>query len=302
MAVATLETTAFPSTVGLVRDWMTWALREKDVVDPERWADALVARVLGVPHRELPHQENRALSEAEAERLRDLLKQVTPDAPVAYLIGQAPFLDGDFEVTRDTLICKADTELFVQIVLAQVAQDPLSPAPHVLELCTGSGCVAITFAKALPGARVVATDISPNALAVARRNVARHGLEGRVILGQGDLFAPVADLAEGRPFDLIVSNPPYIPTDNIPGMGRHVAEHEPHLALDGGADGLDPHRRMLAEAAASLAPGGRMFLEHESYQGQAARELASRYACYEDVRTFQDAGGRDRALFVRRRP
>lgn len=186
-------------------------------------------------------------------------------------------------------------------MLEQIAREPLSPNPQVLELCAGSGCVAITFAKELPGSRVVATDISPEALTVARRNVARHGLEGRVVLGQGDLWEPVAGLAQGRPFDLIVSNPPYIPTEAIPDMGRHVADYEPHLALDGGADGLDPHRRILAEADQYLAPGGRLFLEHEYYHGEAARDLARRFAAYGDIQTFQDANGRDRALYVRAR-
>lgn len=276
-------------------------LEEKGVADAGRWAATLLASVLDVPHVELPRRGAQTLTEPQAARLRDLVARVTPDSPVAYLVGQAPFLDGDFEVTRDTLICKADTELFVQIVLAQIADDPLPPDPHLLELCCGSGCVAITFAQKLPEAAVVATDISPEALRVARRNIARHGLENRVRLGQGDLFAPVAALLEGRLFDLIVSNPPYIPTENIDGMGRHVAEHEPHLALDGGADGLNPHRRILAEAATYLAPGGRMFLEHEHYHGAAARALAEEYALYEDVQTFRDANGRDRALFVRRR-
>jgi release factor glutamine methyltransferase len=111
----------------------------------------------------------------------------------------------------------------------------------------------------------------------------------------------VAALAAGRSFDLIVSNPPYIPTQNIAGMGRYVAEHEPHLALDGGANGLDPHRRILDDAADYLAPGGRLFLEHEWYHGAAARALAERRpGHYEDVRTLPDANGKDRALHARR--
>lgn len=301
MTAVTRGTPPFPTMVGPARVATADVMRAREVVDPERWADTLLSSVLGVPHIGLPELGGQSLSAAQSGRLRGLLERVTPASPVAYLVGQAPFLDSDFEVTRDTLICKPDTELFVRIVLEQLAHDPLPSNPHVLELCTGSGCVAITFARALPGARVVATDISPEALAVARRNVARHGLEGRVILGQGDLFAPVADLAGDRPFDLIVANPPYIPTDNIAGMGRHVAEHEPMLALDGGADGLDPHRLMLAQAAAHLAPGGQMFLEHEYYQGVSARALALQYPCYEDARTLQDAQGRDRALFCRKK-
>lgn len=277
------------------------ALMDKGIRDAPRWASTLIAAVLDVPHVELTQRQAQPLTDAQDRRLHELVEQVTPDAPVAYLVGRAPFLDADYEVTRDTLICKPDTELFVELVLAQIAEEPLPLPPHVLELCAGSGCVAITFARRLPGARVAATDISAEALAVAHRNIVRHGLEDRVVLGQGDLCAPLPTLSEGRPFDLIVSNPPYIPTDQIAGMGRHVAEHEPHLALDGGADGLDPHRRILADALPFLAPGGRMFIEHEHYHGPTARTLAARHPEYEDIRTFQDAYGKDRALFVRRR-
>jgi release factor glutamine methyltransferase len=219
------------------------------------------------------------------------------------VIGRAPFLDWDFEVSRDTLIPKVDTELFVGTVLDELSQHPLPSEAHVLELGTGSACLAISLTKLLPGAaRVVATDISPGALAVAARNVARHGVGNRVALGEGDLFEPVEGLAAGRLFDVIVSNPPYIPTQEIAGMGRHVAEHEPYLALDGGADGLDPHKRILEAAVNYLAPGGRVFLEHEWYHGGPARALAERYPDrYEDVRTLVDAKCKDRTLHVRRK-
>ena len=267
-----------------------------------RWAETLVGAVLDVPHAELGAHAGRRLSPEGRKRFEEISRQASPDEPLAYVIGRAPFLDWDFEVSRDTLIPKVDTELFVGAVLGELARRPLPPEPRVLELGTGSGCLAISLAKMLPDARVVATDISPGALAVAGRNVARHGVGDRFELGQGDLFEAVADLAGGRPFDLIVSNPPYIPTENIPGMGRHVAEHEPLLALDGGADGLAPHGRILDAAADYLTPGGRVFLEHEWYHGPPARALAERHPdCYDDVRTLVDANGRDRAVHARRR-
>jgi release factor glutamine methyltransferase len=267
-----------------------------------RWAETLVSASLDVPHTELYAHAGRTLSPEGRRRFEEISRQASPEVPLAYAIGLAPFLDWDFEVSRDTLIPKVDTELFVGAVLDELERRPLPPEPHVLELGTGSGCLAISLAKMLPGARVVATDISPGALAVARRNVARHGVEDRFALGQGDLFEPVAGLAGGRPFDLIVSNPPYIPTENIAGMGRHVAEHEPLLALDGGVDGLGPHQRILEAADGYLAPGGRVFLEHEWYHGAGARALAERHpGRYEDVRTLPDANGKDRALHVRRK-
>ena len=267
-----------------------------------RWAETLVSEVLDVPHAELDAHADRALDPEQRRRLAEVSRQASPDVPLAYVIGRAPFLDWDFEVSRDTLIPKVDTELFVGTVLDELSRRPLPPEVHVLELGTGSACLAISLAKLLPGSRVVATDISPGALALAGRNVARHGVGERVALGEGDLFEPVEGLAAGRPFDLIVSNPPYIPTQEIAGMGRHVAEHEPYLALDGGADGLDPHKRILEQAADFLAPGGRIFLEHEWYHGGPARALAERYPDrYEDVRTLVDANSKDRTLHVRRK-
>ena len=267
-----------------------------------RWAETLVSAVLDVPHAELDAHADRALDPEQWRRFAEVSRQASPDVPLAYVIGRAPFLDWDFEVSRDTLIPKVDTELFVGTVLDELSRRPLPPEAHVLELGTGSACLATSLAKLLPGSRVVATDISPGALALAGRNVARHGVGERVALGEGDLFEPVEGLAAGRPFDLIVSNPPYIPTQEIAGMGRHVAEHEPYLALDGGADGLDPHKRILEEAADFLAPGGRIFLEHEWYHGGPARALAERYPDrYEDVRTLVDANGKDRTLHLRRK-
>ena len=266
-----------------------------------RWAETLVGTVLDVPHAELDAYAGHTLSPQERRRFEEISRRASPDEPLAYVIGRAPFLDWDFEVSRDTLIPKVDTELFVGAVLEELARRPLPREPHVLEIGTGSGCLAISLAKTLPGARVVATDISPGALAVAARNVARHGLGDLFALGRGDLFEPVTSLAGGRPFDLIISNPPYIPTENIPGMGRHVAEHEPLLALDGGADGLAPHGRILDAAADYLAPGGRVSLEHEWYHGAPARALAGRHPDrYDDVRTLVDANGRDRAVHARR--
>jgi release factor glutamine methyltransferase len=266
-----------------------------------RWAQTLVAASLGVPYAELGEHAGWALDAEGRSRFEEVLRLASPDAPVAYLLGRAPFLGLDFEVSRETLIPKVDTELFVRIVLEDLVRRPLPEEARVLELCTGSGCIALSLARRFPRATVLATDVSAGALAVARRNVLGYDLGDRVELGLGDMWEPVEALAAGRSFDLILSNPPYIPTGEIPGMGRHVAEHEPHLALDGGPDGLDLHRRILEGAADHLAPGGRLFLEHEWYHGPTSRALAEHQReRFVDVRTLRDANGKDRALYARR--
>jgi len=267
-----------------------------------RWAQTLVAAALDVPHAELGAHASRRLGPEGRRRFEEVLRRAKRDAPVAYLVGRAPFLGLDFEVSRETLIPKVDTELFVGVVLDELARRPLPARPRVLELCTGSGCIAVSLARRLPGARVLTTDVSEGALAVARRNVLRYGVGDQITLGLGDMWEPVEALAAGLRFDLILSNPPYIPTKEIPGMGRHVAEHEPHLALDGGSDGLDLHRRILDGAADHLAPGGRLFLEHEWYHGPAALALAERANDrLTDVSTLRDANDKDRALYARRK-
>ena len=269
---------------------------------PRRWARTLVAAALDVPQAELGSHSGRRLGPEGRRRFEEAFRGASPNAPVAYLLGRAPFMGLDFEVSRETLIPKVDTELFLGIVLEDLERHPLPDYPRVLELCTGSGCIAVSLAKRFPGATVLATDVSEGALAVAGRNVLMHGVDDRVELVLGDVWGPVEAMASGRPFDLILSNPPYIPTEEIPGMGSHVAEHEPRLALDGGADGLDLHRRILDGAADHLAPGGRLFLEHEWYHGLAVRALAGRDAdLLTDVRTLRDANGKDRSLYARRR-
>jgi release factor glutamine methyltransferase len=280
---------------------MAHRLADDGVADPSPSAELIAAHVLGLARERFDAEAPRPPNAEEQARLRDLLDHVAAGEPAAYLIGYALFLGREFEVTRDTLIPRRDTEELVKIILDEVGAQALPDRPHVLELGTGSGCVAITLALVLPGSTVVATDISAAALAVAARNARRHGVDDRVVLVQGDLFEPVGRFAAERPFDLIVSNPPYIPTRKFDAMGRAVAAHEPHLALDGGDDGLGFHRRILAEGPHYVAPGGRIYLEHEADQGPLARRIAEMSDALEEVRILQDSRGHDRALTARMR-
>jgi release factor glutamine methyltransferase len=199
----------------------------------------------------------------------------------------------EFEVDRSVLIPRADTETLVENVLQLSRNQPGMEAPRVLDLCTGSGCVAAAIASRIKTATVLATDVSEGAVAVAKKNFERLGLSERVAVEQGDLFEAVKGV-EARPFDLIVGNPPYIPSGAIGELDKSVREYEPIQALDGGLDGLAIHRRILAGAAERLASGGRFFLEIGWDQGEAAKEAAK--GQWEDVRVLKDYGGKDRVL------
>jgi release factor glutamine methyltransferase len=190
----------------------------------------------------------------------------------------------------------------VENVLQTVRHQPGLEAPRVLDLCTGSGCVAAAIAKNLKSAVVLATDVSEKAAAVAKKNIEQLGLSDRVMIEVGDLFDPIKKVVDARPFDLIVANPPYIASDQLPGLDKSVREYEPMLALDGGADGLVIHRRILAKAPDHLLPGGRVFLEIAFDQGAAAREMAAGYDAFVEARILKDFGGRDRVLTLQLKP
>jgi release factor glutamine methyltransferase len=285
-----------PWTVRKTLEWTTTFFTRKGVDAPRLSAELLLAHVLACPRIKLYTDYERVLSEDDRGRLRDLVARAGEHEPIAYLTGRAHFFNLEFEVTRDTLIPRPDTETLVENVIQIVKRQLVIDAPRVLDLCTGSGCIAAAVAQGLKNAVVVATELSPAAAAVARRNIDRLGLAGRVTVEEGDLFEPLTRIIDPHPFDLIVSNPPYIPTNELANLDRSVKDYEPTTALDGGPDGLTLHRRILAEAPGRLNPGGRVFLEIQFDQGPAVSELATATGAWEDVRLLKDHAGHDRVL------
>ena len=205
-----------------------------------------------------------------------LIDRRAAQEPIAYLTGEREFFGRPFFVTRDVLIPRPETELIVEEALARLKPLPTAvgesaeaePPGSIIDIGTGSGCLAVTLAAERPAARVFATDISPAALEVARRNARRLGLAERVECVEGPLLAGLSG-----PFDLIVSNPPYVAEPDRPGLPREVVEYEPALALFGGADGLDVIRSLLPAAAAALAPGGWLVMELGLGQLDAVRTI-----------------------------
>jgi release factor glutamine methyltransferase len=288
-------------TVRRILEWTT-AFFSRKKVDPARLsAELLLAHVLGMPRIKLYIEFNRELSDKQLTGFRELVQRAANEEPIAYLTGKAHFFNLEFDVTRDVLIPRPDTETLVENVLQLARHQSGLESPRVLDLCTGSGCIAAAIAHHLKSATIVATDLSAKAIEIARQNVKKLGLEERVNVEQGDLFEPISKLVDPRPFDLIVSNPPYIPTGQIETLDRSVRDYEPISALDGGLDGLAFHRRILAEAPGRIVAGGHVFLEIAFDQGEAAMQVAEEHLShFAEPRLLKDFGGRDRVLTMKR--
>ncbi|HEY8751903.1 MAG TPA: peptide chain release factor N(5)-glutamine methyltransferase [Tepidisphaeraceae bacterium] len=288
-------------TVRRILEWTSGFFKRKNVEPARLSAELILAHILGVARIKLYTDYERELSEKDLAACRELVKRAGEQEPIAYLTGKAPFFNLEFEVTRDVLIPRPDTETVVENVLQFVRHQGGFESPRVLDLCTGSGCIAAAIAYHLKTAVVTATDISEPAVAVARKNIERLGLSGRVLVEQGDLFEPLERMVDIQPFDLIVANPPYIPTAQLQTLDRSVKEYEPLGALDGGLDGLVIHRRILADAPARLVAGGRIYLEIAFDQGELAGQVMAEYPAFDEVRILKDYGGRDRVITARRK-
>jgi release factor glutamine methyltransferase len=280
-------------TVRRVLEWTTQHLKTHGSDTPRLDAEILLAHSRGCPRIALYTQFDEPLSDPVRARMRELVQRRAQAEPVAYLVGHREFFSLDFDVTRDVLIPRPDTETLVMAALD--AAKPLAE-PKILDLCTGSGCVAIAVAKNCPPARVTATDVSAAAIQVATENAAKLQVAGRVHFAVGDLFAAVGP--DDR-FDIIAANPPYVTTSELESLAQDIRKYEPRSALDGGPDGLDVVRRIIGEAPSHLASGGQIFIEISSEQAAAVQALFAGNSHYADVRALKDLAGRLRVIAAR---
>jgi len=240
-------------------------LASRGVASPRLDAEVLLAFVLGIDRVGVYLRFDQPLAAREVDVYRELLRRRAAGTPVAYLTGVREFWSVALAVTRDVLIPRPETELLVERVLAGRTDGDL----RILDLGTGSGALAIALARELPAARVVAVDVSPAAAAVASANAARAGVDTRVTVVVGSWTEPLDAAAR---FDVIVSNPPYVPTGALAGLAPEVRA-EPAQALDGGDDGLAAYRTLAPQAAARLAPGGRLLVEVGEGQAEAVAAI-----------------------------
>ena len=269
-------------------------LEKKGVDAPRLQAELLLAHVLGVPRLNLYLSFDRLLTGGELESARELVRRRGNREPLQHIVGGTSFCGLEIKVTSHVLVPRPETER-----LAERAWERLqalgSPGPAALDFGTGSGCIAVALAVHCPGARIEALDRSEEALAVARENATRNGVADRIRFHAGDGFAA---LPEGVTFDLIVSNPPYIPSVEIDQLASEVRDHDPRAALDGGPDGLDFYRRLAAGAGLWLRPGGGLLVEIGDGQAQGVGEILVRHNWVVE-RVEDDYSGRPRVLAAR---
>lgn len=275
-------------TVRTALEWTRGFLAARGDDQPRRSAEWLLSAATALSRVEIYAFHDRPLTADERAVLREGVKRRAAGEPLQYVTGEMPFRHLCVRVRPGVLIPRPETEVLVDVALAK-----LPPQARAADLCTGSGCVALSLAHEREGVTVWATDLSPAAVEVAGDNAVRLGLDDRVTILAGDLFGPLPQELRGR-LDLVVANPPYIPSSAMADLPAEVAGFEPGLALDGGPDGLDLARRILAEAPDWLRPGGRIALElDERNVGAAAAEASTAYT---SVAVTPDLTGRPRVL------
>jgi release factor glutamine methyltransferase len=281
-------------TIGRLLEWTEKFLAEKGVEFPRLDAQVLLAHALGCKRIDLYGLRYGDIASEEVRKsFRTLIRQRIEGCPVAYLVGRKEFFSLEFEVNPSVLIPRPDTECIVMECL-RLARE--LPEPRVLDVGTGSGAIAVAVAKQHKGARVTATDVSADALAVAQRNAAKHGVADRVRFLQGDLFAAIP---VGERFGFVLSNPPYIAREDLAKLPAGVRDYEPRLALDGGPGGFDVFNRLVEQARDHVAPGGHLLVEIGAPHESQARERLAALPGFELAKTILDGSGHPRVLWAR---
>ncbi|MEO1235225.1 MAG: peptide chain release factor N(5)-glutamine methyltransferase, partial [Planctomycetota bacterium] len=255
-----------PWTTRKLLAWTTRHFEDRGVDSPRVAAEMLLGHVLGVERLRLYMEPDRPASPDERDTFRGLVARAGRHEPVDYLIGKAPFFSLELAVSPAVLVPRPSTETIVEYVLQrerQTSRDDLA----IADVCTGSGAIAVALAKHLPAATFVATDLSEDALAVARQNAEAHGVADRIDFRHGDLLAPLDD----QRFDYLLSNPPYISDAEWVEVPANVKDYEPTMALRGGVDGLDCLRPLVAGAAEHMLAGAEVLLEFAASQAEATK-------------------------------
>jgi release factor glutamine methyltransferase len=260
--------------------------------------EVLFTDILGCTRAQLYLEKNKLLSRENCSRISRVLQRRLAGEPLEYILGRTEFMGLEFAVSPDVLIPRPDTEILVETVLNYVSNYPVFQFtdPHILEIGTGSGCIAVSLARSLSGADIAATDISQPALDVAQSNALKNGASEKIRFFNSDLFG--SPRISGESFDLIISNPPYVKTNIIPTLAVEV-RHEPKIALDGGPDGLDFYRRIFREAPQHLNPQGLVILEIGFDQKEELEKILGSLQIFEVKEIIKDYNNINRVMVLK---
>jgi release factor glutamine methyltransferase len=276
-------------------------LKEHQIESPRLNAELLLAHSLNFSREGLYTHLQDLFKEEEKKTFERLIERRISGEPLQYLLGHQEFWSIDLKVDPRVLIPRPETELLVEHALLLLKGTSSQGAPSVLEIGTGSGAISIALARERKDLSVVATDISREALLLARENALLAEVLSRIQFIQGDLLAPFRLSGEREPFDLILSNPPYINRSEIRGLAREIKDHEPILALDGGEDGLDFYRKILSAAPSYLKKGGWLLMEVGQGQGKKVSERIMREGRFHRPELVQDFSGIERVVKAQRK-
>lgn len=268
-------------------------MQKEDQQTASLLARHLLCYVSGKTHEQIVADREMYASEAVCRDMETAVNRVLAGEPLAYVLGEWTFYGMTLYVDRNVLIPRDDTCAVAQLAIKRALF--LEQDPRILDLCTGSGCIGLAVAQRVKDSRVTLADVSKEALAVAKKNVARHQLSGRVSCVQADALQPAPGFL-GK-FDLIVSNPPYIPTGEMAELDTSVKDYEPHLALDGGSDGLHFYRSIVKHYTAALKPEGYICFEYGLGQGDAVCAVLEENG-YTILERVQDFNNRERAVLA----
>jgi len=258
---------------------------------PRSEAEEIMARLTGYKRHEIYLKDDPVLTEDFQRRFENMIENRREGIPLQYITGVQNFFGLDFKVDERVLIPRQDTETLVEVVLAFAKRKP--HGIKILDVCTGSGNIAISLACHIPHSQITAIDISKDALDVAIENARLNNAERNIVFLQGDIFAP---LKKGDVFDVIVSNPPYIPSKDIDGLEPQVKDYEPRVALDGSCDGLRFYRRLVTDAVEFLAPGALLAVETGFDQAKDVIAMLYENGNYTKIESAKDIAGIDRVV------
>ncbi|HKP48254.1 MAG TPA: peptide chain release factor N(5)-glutamine methyltransferase [Pyrinomonadaceae bacterium] len=271
-------------------------LRRASVPEARREAGWLLMHALDCDRTYLIAHADAEITDAQFEIYKKLVEARSTGQPLQYITGHQDFFGFDFEVSRDVLIPRPETEILVETALSLVSQIQL---PFICDVGTGSGCIVVALLKSLPQARAIALDISEAAIEIAARNAQQHGVDNRIQFTVSDCFAAIQQLT-GPTFDLIVSNPPYVAEHAVEGLQREVRDFEPRVALTAGPDGLAVITRVIDDASRFLKPDGFLVLEIGYDQHDAVRNLVDP-AIWQLLDIHQDLQGIPRIFALSKR-